>query len=386
MADLLALRDPSGISLPGRPGDVGLGDPFSMPYVTIESVLPLGGGRVAFVNDTNFGSRGRNPGLADPSDFIVVRIPGLGGFRQDRYVLSRPAGAREASTLAVLGDTPYGDAQRAQFPALVAAVDADPEVEAVLHLGDVKSGGTSCSDERFADLRALFDTFDDPFVLTPGDNDWTDCHRPNNGGYVPTERLARLREVFYPEPARALGGGSLELASQASEAGLGEFVENRLWSDSRTVFSAVHVVGSGNGLAPWFGAAETPEQRDLRLAEVGRRTAAALAWIDRTFDRAEDEDARGVVLAMQADTFVPGADRTGFTAIVDRIADRARRFGGPVLLLQGDTHEYLTDRPLTGAPNVARVVVEGETAAEWLRLRVDPRADEVFTWERRMVP
>lgn len=77
--DLLDLRDPALISEPGRPGDVGLGDPFAMPYVTIEAVLPLGGGRLAIVNDTNFGSTGRNASLPDPSDFIAVRVPGLRG-------------------------------------------------------------------------------------------------------------------------------------------------------------------------------------------------------------------------------------------------------------------------------------------------------------------
>jgi hypothetical protein len=77
VVDLLEIADPALISLPGRPGDIGLGDPFSMPYVTIESVLPLRGGRLAIVNDTNFGSRGRNPSLADYSDFIVVRAPDL---------------------------------------------------------------------------------------------------------------------------------------------------------------------------------------------------------------------------------------------------------------------------------------------------------------------
>lgn len=79
VVDLLALRDPALISLPGRSGDIGLGDPFSMPYVTIESVLPLRGQRLAIVNDTNFGSRGRNPDLPDYSDFIVVRVPGPRG-------------------------------------------------------------------------------------------------------------------------------------------------------------------------------------------------------------------------------------------------------------------------------------------------------------------
>ncbi|MDQ3608984.1 MAG: esterase-like activity of phytase family protein, partial [Actinomycetota bacterium] len=71
VVDLLDLRDPALISEPGRPGDIGLGDPFAMPYVTIEAVLPLGGQRLAIVNDTNFGSTGRNPELPDPSDFIV---------------------------------------------------------------------------------------------------------------------------------------------------------------------------------------------------------------------------------------------------------------------------------------------------------------------------
>jgi glycerophosphoryl diester phosphodiesterase len=77
VADLLNLADPHEISLPGRSRDIGLGNPFSMPYVTIESVLPVLGGRyLAIVNDTNFGSTGRNPALPDDSDFIVVRLPG----------------------------------------------------------------------------------------------------------------------------------------------------------------------------------------------------------------------------------------------------------------------------------------------------------------------
>ena len=77
--DELDIADPRGISLRGpvRPGDFGLGDPFRMPYVTIEAVLPVGGSELAIVNDTNFGSTGRNASLPDYSDFIRVRVPGL---------------------------------------------------------------------------------------------------------------------------------------------------------------------------------------------------------------------------------------------------------------------------------------------------------------------
>jgi hypothetical protein len=78
IVDLLNLRDPHRISLPARPGDFGLGDPFKFPYVTVEAVLPSGHDELTFVNDTNFGSTGRNPGLPDYSDFIVVDVPGVG--------------------------------------------------------------------------------------------------------------------------------------------------------------------------------------------------------------------------------------------------------------------------------------------------------------------
>ena len=42
--DELDIADPKGISLRGpvRPGDFGLGNPFKMPYQTIEAVLPVG--------------------------------------------------------------------------------------------------------------------------------------------------------------------------------------------------------------------------------------------------------------------------------------------------------------------------------------------------------
>ena len=54
-----------------------------------------------------------------------------------------------------------------------------------------------------------------------------------------------------------------------------------------------------------------------------------------------------------------------------------------MLLLQGDTHDFVVDMPLAGAPNLTRVVVEGaETANEWLKVTVDPNTPEVFTWKR----
>jgi hypothetical protein len=276
-------------------------------------------------------------------------------------------------TIAVIGDTPYGPAQEAQFPELVADIDGEREVELALHVGDVKTGSSVCSDEYFARIRALFDTFDDPLVYTPGDNEWTDCHRANNGGYDPLDRLAAVRDVFFDRPGRTLGGHKHVLAQPG-------FPENQLWRTSDVVFSAVHVVGSNNDLAPWFGA---PTASSAQLEEYRSRLDADLRWLDRTFEIAERKHASGVVLAMQADMWDGSTPRgSGFVPVIDRIAELAREFGRPVLILQGDTHEFYADNPIAPAPNVTRLVVQGETASEWLKVTIEPRSAEVFSWER----
>jgi hypothetical protein len=300
---------------------------------------------------------------------------------------ARPLSPAPASTLAVIGDTPYGAAQLANFPADIARINADPAVSRVLHLGDIKSGSTVCSDAYFAQIRAAFDSFADPVVYTPGDNEWTDCHRVNNGGYRPTERLRRLREVFFPEAGRTLGAAPARVIAQR-----GATRENVRWAQSGVQFATLHVVGSNNGLAPWFGGAETATQRAERLAEVEQRTDAALEWINRVFVEARRTRSAGVVLAMQADTWDPAAvaagETEGFERIIDRIAKRAHAFHGPVLLLQGDSHRFKVDQPIERAPNLTRIVVQGSTECphEYLRLHVDPATEAVFSWERVTLP
>ena len=75
--DLMRIRDPRGITA-AAPGWIGLGDPFSFPLQSVESVLPLGGDRLLVLNDNNFpGSNGRFPGRPDDTEGIVVDVPGL---------------------------------------------------------------------------------------------------------------------------------------------------------------------------------------------------------------------------------------------------------------------------------------------------------------------
>lgn len=317
----------------------------------------------------------RLPALATA---VLVAVPLLAA-----PAVAAPGGpmGQGPTTFAVLGDTPYGDAQRQAFPALVDDVNADPKVRAVLHAGDVKSGGSTCDDARLADLAALYDTFADPFVITPGDNEWTDCHRTAAGGYLPTERLAAFRELFYPEPGQSLGRRTLTAAVQSVEQPAhADYVENVRFTRSQVVVATVHVVGSENDLEPW---SQLPggDQPTERLAEFEARRAANLDWIDATFDEATAADAAGVLLLMQAE---PVAS-PGFAAERALIAERAAAFGRPVLLVHGDEHRYEVEPGYAGVPNLTRLETFGDTASDWLAVTIEPRTPGVFSWQPRHV-
>jgi len=75
--NLLALNDPFGLSVPGQPGDVGIGQNYAFPYVTIEDLIIFDPFTIGVINDNNFPfSLGRHLGSGQPDDneFIVLRL------------------------------------------------------------------------------------------------------------------------------------------------------------------------------------------------------------------------------------------------------------------------------------------------------------------------
>jgi len=313
------------------------------------------------------------------------------------------SGSKEPYTLAVIGDTPYGDAKLAELPRLISLINGDPKVDVVVHLGDIKAGKNSqCTDEYFATVKALFDTFKDPFVYTPGDNEWTDCHvaSKNNGLYTPTERLQAVRALFFPVPGQTLGWRKKTVLSQADDPANRAYVENVMWMEAQVVFATVNITGSNNDLVSWgsplpANAGSFPSQAQ----EFATRAQANTAWIQKAFTTATANDAAGVVLAFQADMWdLTEPSLSGFDAIVQQIGALATAFGKPVLLLEGDSHRFEVQNPFSPssplhavhpntpvAENVTRLVVEGSDGrTEYVRLTVDPQRKQgaLFSWER----
>jgi hypothetical protein len=80
--DLAKIPDPDLVSLPAvHSGDIGLGDPFRVTCESVEAVHAIDGVRLLVGCDNNFPNKGRNPGLADDSELVVVKVPGLKSLR-----------------------------------------------------------------------------------------------------------------------------------------------------------------------------------------------------------------------------------------------------------------------------------------------------------------
>jgi hypothetical protein len=99
--------------------------------------------------------------------------------------------------LAVYGDAPYGttptDTSEFQAtPAFIESIDADPSVSLVVHVGDIHSGKQFCTQSYDLSIYNLWTEFHRPLVYTPGDNEWTDCHKSGEG--------CGLQHPFYNVP------------------------------------------------------------------------------------------------------------------------------------------------------------------------------------------
>lgn len=299
-------------------------------------------------------------------------------------------------SFAVIGDVPYGDDLVGAFPGMVNRINAETDLSLTFHVGDIKNGSSLCTNEYNAMILGQLNRLRAPLVYTPGDNEWTDCHRPKAGGYNPLERLANLRATFFANPGMTLGARPTHVSSQAGR-GVPENVSLRRQGVAMAV---VHVVGSNNGLVPWTGLGftePTPEQ----VAEQNARMDAAIDLVRQTFSEARGRHDRAVAIFQQADMFDPTyaatfEDVSAFAPLVRVIAEEARRFDGEVYLFDGDSHIYNVDRPLAdgspwlsmyGAPaaeNLTRVTVDGEAqATNFLKVTVNrPGAEHVLSWER----
>ena len=341
---------------------------------------------------------------------ITTGVAANGGFqgRDDRRDDEHETGRTYA--IGLWGDLPYSTTQATTgVPNLIADMNQQ-DLAFTAHDGDLKAGsGTPCSDALYIQGRDYLNALKAPAVFTPGDNDWTDCDRPSNGGFSSLERLDYERLIMFSTPF-SLGQHRMRMQVQTEAlclgvAGLVPCVENRRWTVGGVTYATLNIQGSCNNLCDT--APSTPEF----LA----RNHANITWMHETFDAATDRHSAAIMFITQAD---PGWDQSdvtrgplrdpktlaqtdgqpdGYVDFLLALRDEVVAFRKPVAYVHGDSHYFRVDKPFLDAQgrrleNFTRVETFGDNQGNgnndvhWLKVLVDARSREVFAYQPQVVP
>jgi len=340
-------------------------------------------------------------------------------------------------TIAVYGDSPYLDKAfpalpHAEFDATAGFIDtinSDPDVQEVIHVGDIHSGSEPCTNAYDQSIYDKWTAFQRPLIYTPGDNEWSDCTKaneepgsdnadPTTHPNLPLENLALIRQIFFANPGQTLGQHPMNVITQAQAYDPdnptdAQYVENVMWQQGKTVFVTVNIPGgSNNDVDPWYASHKIPAS-PAQQTDLEQRTGADIRWLNSAFALAEkDASVQNVVIVGQSDMWDvadTAAHQTNYEPIVAAMAENAAFFKKPVLYLNGDSHLYRSDNPLqrgapcldeetSGAPvtpcakdgwthhpfydvpNFHRIVVHGSTfPLEWLKLTIDEHPNPSLT-------
>jgi len=336
------------------------------------------------------------------------------------------------------GDMPYSDTQATKgVPNLLDDMNGQ-DISFSVHDGDLKAGNatpgsatpTTCQNavqpSIYSQGLAFFNSLDKPAIFTPGDNDWTDCDRTSNGGFNSLERLQYERGVFFASDT-SLGRHPMQLEVQTeplcqgttSLTGQPRFmtgcVENRRWTFHDVTYATLNVQGSCNNLCS-SGAGDPGGD----VPEYTAREAADEQWLHQTFDVAKARGSAAVMIIWQAD---PGFDLSGYQGapkrnpntlvetdgnpdgfhdLLSKLRDETILFAKPVVLVHGDSHYFMIDKPLLDAngrrvENFTRVETFGDHTfaahpewdtndVHWVKALVDPQSRDVFAFQAQIVP
>lgn len=339
-------------------------------------------------------------------------------FRTIAFVFFLLAGTevhaqQRAFDFALIGDMPYTKVQEQEYQRVLTALNAK-DLAFVVHIGDFQFDATPynrnpalasmpCVDENYKAVLESFQSIRHPFVLTPGDNDWSDCWPLAARKVDPLELLAKIRTMFFPE-GKSLGQKTMPVTNQSSDPKFSKFRENLRWTMGGVLFVTVHIVGENDN----FG--RTPEMD----AEHEERKAANIAWLKAAFAEARNSKSLGIVILTQANPgfetawpqsaktryflrFIPRGGAlpsrdTAFGGYLQTLSDELETYERPVAFLHGDTHIFRIDKPLYSRKtnrlfeNFTRVETFGWPDSHWVRITVDPADPQLFRYNAEIVP
>jgi hypothetical protein len=297
------------------------------------------------------------------------------------WILLAGSVAAQPLSFGLFGDVPYSSYEREQLPHMLAAMGRE-NLAFVVHDGDIKNGSSVCSDEVFQDILGVFRASPLPLVYVPGDNEWTDCHRRNNGAYDPLERLDKLRSMFF-NGETSLGQKTIALERQSSNPAFAIYRENVRWRAAGALFVGLNIPGSNNNL---HGATNGKGP----VSEFIERGQANRVWLAQSFALARSEKLAGILIVIQANPELEAASaghpKPGYADFITQLREETLTFEGQVVLVHGDSHHQQINQPLLNSDtsavvkNFTRVETYGYPFMGWTRGRVDATDPKVFSF------
>jgi hypothetical protein len=322
----------------------------------------------------------------------------------------------------LFGDMPYTsttlpDAE-ARYQRLIADMNTH-DLAFGVHVGDIKAGNTRCDDVVYSRNLELFNTFRAPILFTPGDNEWTDCHRLNNGNHAPLGRLDLIRSTFFSSN-QSLGQYPIPVRRQH------RYPENASIVHGKVLVITLHMPGSNNNreqkISELVSGVPRPNPYYDNDVEFKARNKANIEWLRMHLAFAAVHPAiKGVVIAIQGNPFdrflepVSSSNnnvyvRSGFEDFVTDLRALTRILGflgKKVVLAHGDTHIMKIGQPLTTTypgcdpavttscvavpvggtvlTNFTRVEVFGQNNVHWIKVNVDKSDPNLFSFQPMIV-
>ncbi len=245
-------------------------------------------------------------------------------------------------TFYAMGDVPYKPEENILLPKQIAELPDDAEF--VIHVGDIKGGSAPCNEAVYNKVFGMLSQSVAPVFIIPGDNEWNDCTNPVQAWKYWNKYFMRFDRHWQHR---------FPLFRQL------EHEENFSFVKGNVLFVGLNIVGG----------------RILDLAEWKQRHRDGFEWVRRNLHRS-GADVSSLVFFIHANPNVFHSD------FFDPFMKVAKEFKKPILLIHGDGHTWIYDRPFA-AQNILRVQVDQGRIAPPLKVTITDDKSNPFQFDRR---
>lgn len=218
----------------------------------------------------------------------------------------------------VIGDVPYSFSETQKLPQQLTAMDQRSAF--IIHLGDIKGGGTQCEEKNYITVAGILRASIKPVFIVPGDNEWNDCKNPDLAWQYWAKYFMRFDQSWTHQ---------FNVSRQNSHP------ENFSFVHKKVLFIGINIVGG----------------RVHDKAEWKQRLAADLEWTLSSLSTHLEDVTKTVIFGHAP----PGKKHKAY---FNGFVKQAASFTKPILYLHGDGHHWIKNRPFKEAKNILRVQID----------------------------